>query len=209
MTRKIDEVLQAAVARGDVPGVVALAAGDDGVLYEGAAGRRAADAGDPITPDTMLRIASMTKMVTTTAALQLSGRGRLELDAPVETYRPEFADLQVLEGFEGGAPRLRPAWHPRHRPAVDHAHGGAGLLVLEQRDRPLRAGHRHAEYAVRQRRHVHLTAAVRSGNALRVRDQRRLARPCGRGGQRAVAGRILPGQHHRPAGHDQHHGKDD
>lgn len=57
----------------------------------------------------MLRIASMTKMVTTTAALQLSGRGRLELDAPVETYRPEFADLQVLEGFEGGAPRLRPA----------------------------------------------------------------------------------------------------
>src|SRR5450755_2943312 len=115
MTRKIDEVLQAAVARGDVPGVVALAAGDDGVLYEGAAGRRAADAGDPITPDTMLRIASMTKMVTTTAALQLSERGRLELDAPVETYRPEFADLQVLEGFDGGAPRLRP---PRTRATV-------------------------------------------------------------------------------------------
>ena len=115
MTRKIDEVLQTAVARGDVPGVVALAAGDDGVLYEGAAGRRAADAGDPITPDTMLRIASMTKMVTTTAALQLSERGRLELDAPVETYRPEFADLQVLEGFEGDAPRLRP---PRTRATV-------------------------------------------------------------------------------------------
>jgi len=36
MTEKIDEVLQAAVARGDVPGVVALAAGDDGVLYEAA-----------------------------------------------------------------------------------------------------------------------------------------------------------------------------
>ena len=115
MTRKIDEVLQAAVAEGDVPGVVALAAGDDGVLYEGAAGRRAADAGDPITPDTMLRIASMTKMVTTTAAPQLSERDRLELDAPVETYRPEFADLQVLEGFEGDAPRLRP---PRTRATV-------------------------------------------------------------------------------------------
>jgi hypothetical protein len=68
VTGKIDEVLQAAVARADVPGVVALAAGDDGVIYEGAAGKRAVDAGDPITPDTMLRIASMTKMVTTTAA---------------------------------------------------------------------------------------------------------------------------------------------
>ena len=75
MTEKIDEVLQAAVARGDVPGVVALAAGDDGVLYEGAAGRRVAD---PITADTMLRIASMT----TTATLQLAERGALELDAP-------------------------------------------------------------------------------------------------------------------------------
>jgi methyl acetate hydrolase len=115
MTEKIDEMLQAAVARGDVPGVVALAAGDDGVLYEGAAGRRAADADDPITPDTMLRIASMTKMVTTTAALQLSERGALELDAPVETYRPEFASLQVLEGFDGDTPVLRP---PRTRATV-------------------------------------------------------------------------------------------
>ena len=115
MTEKIDEMLQAAVARGDVPGVVALAAGDDGVLYEGAAGRRAADAGDPITPDTMLRIASMTKMVTTTAALQLAERGALELDAPVETYRPEFASLQVLEGFDGDTPVLRP---PRTRATV-------------------------------------------------------------------------------------------
>jgi len=82
MTEKINEVLQAAVAKGDVPGAVALAVGDDGVLYEGAAGRRAAGACDPITADTMLRIASMTKMVTTTAALQLAERGALELDAP-------------------------------------------------------------------------------------------------------------------------------
>jgi methyl acetate hydrolase len=108
VTGKIDEVLQAAVARADVPGVIALAAGDDGVIYEGAAGKRAVDAGDPITPDTMLRIASMTKMVTTTAGLQLYERGSLDLDAPVEAYRPEFAGLQVLEGFDGDTPLLRP-----------------------------------------------------------------------------------------------------
>jgi methyl acetate hydrolase len=115
VTGKIDEVLQSAVARGDVPGVVALAARADGVFYEGAAGKRAADAGDPITPDTMLRIASMTKMVTAAAALQLSEQGRLDLDAPVDTYRPEFADLQVLEGFDDSTPRLRP---PRTRATV-------------------------------------------------------------------------------------------
>jgi len=124
MTRKIDEVLQSAVARGDVPGVVALAASDDGVIYEGAAGQRAADAGDPITPDTMLRIASMTKMVTTTAALQLSERGSLELDALVESYRPEFADLQVLEGFDGDTPVLRaPGTRATVRQLITHTAG--------------------------------------------------------------------------------------
>jgi methyl acetate hydrolase len=106
-TTSIDQVLQGAVERGDVPGVVAMAAGDDGVIYEGAAGVRSADADDPITPDTMLRIASMTKMVTTVAALQLVERGDVDLDAPVDTYRPEFAELQVLEGFDGDTPRLR------------------------------------------------------------------------------------------------------
>ncbi|MEA2256595.1 MAG: methyl acetate hydrolase [Solirubrobacteraceae bacterium] len=108
-TGQIDEVLQDAVTRGDVPGVVALAAGDEGVIYEGAAGVRAAGEDDPITPDTMMRIASMTKMVVTVSALQLSERGELDLDATVDSYRPEFADLQVLEGFDGDAPRLRPA----------------------------------------------------------------------------------------------------
>src|SRR5580704_7838218 len=109
MTARIDEKLQAAVAAGAVPGVVAMAASPDGVLYEDAAGLRSAAADDPIGPDTMMRIASMTKMVTTTAALQLTESGSLNLDAPVRDYRPEFADLPVLTGFDGDAPQLRPA----------------------------------------------------------------------------------------------------
>jgi len=107
-TTTIDEVLRAAVERGDVPGVVAMAANDDGPIYEGAAGVREAGTDDPITAETMMRIASMTKMVTTVAALRLYEQGKLDLDAPVERYRPEFAELQVLEGFDGDTPRLRP-----------------------------------------------------------------------------------------------------
>jgi methyl acetate hydrolase len=107
-TTGIDEVLQDAVARGDVPGVVAMAANEDGPIYEGAAGVREVGADDPISADTMLRIASMTKMVTTVSALQLVEQGKLDLDATVETYRPEFAELQVLEGFDGDTPKLRP-----------------------------------------------------------------------------------------------------
>ena len=56
----------------------------------------------------------MTKMLTTVAALQEKEKGNLDLDAPVADYRPEFADLQVLEGFDGDTPRCarRPAKPP-------------------------------------------------------------------------------------------------
>jgi methyl acetate hydrolase len=117
MSAGIDSVLQAAVDAGAVPNVVAMAADTSGPIYEGAAGPRAVGASDPVTPDTMFRIASMTKMVATVAALQLQERGRLDLDAPVDQYLPEFADLQVLEGFDGDEPRLRP---PATRATVHH-----------------------------------------------------------------------------------------
>jgi methyl acetate hydrolase len=96
---RIDQVLQDAVEAGTVPNVVAMAANEDGPIYEGAAGPRVAGGSDPVSTDTTFRIASMTKLAATTAALQLVEQGRLDLDAPVENYRPEFADLQVLEGF--------------------------------------------------------------------------------------------------------------
>src|SRR5499427_6945657 len=124
MSARIDEKLQAAVAAGAVPGVVAMAAGPDGVIYECAAGKRSAAADDPITPDTMMRIASMTKMITTTAALQLIERGSLRLDAPVKEYRPEFAGLPVLTGFDGDTPRLRaPSAQATVRHLVTHTSG--------------------------------------------------------------------------------------
>ena len=108
MTSSIDQVLQAAVAAGAVPNVVAMAADRDDVIYEGAAGPRAAGADEPVSADTHFRIMSMTKMVATVAALQQMERGKLDLDAPIDTYCPEFADIQVLEGFDGDKPKLRP-----------------------------------------------------------------------------------------------------
>jgi methyl acetate hydrolase len=107
MSAGIDSVLKAAVDGGVVPQVVAMAADKDGPIYQGAAGPREAGASDPVGPDTMFRIASMTTMVCTGAALQQVERGNLDLDAPVEQYRPEFADLQVRERCDD-APELRP-----------------------------------------------------------------------------------------------------
>src|SRR4051794_8107760 len=106
----IDRVLREAVEAGAVPHVAAIAADRDGIIYEGGAGPRGVgESSEEVTTSTQFRIMSMTKMVATVAALQQIERGELELDAPVDTYRPEFAEIQVLEGFDGDTPKLRPA----------------------------------------------------------------------------------------------------
>ncbi|GAA4550494.1 serine hydrolase domain-containing protein [Pseudonocardia xishanensis] len=108
MKAEIDELLRAAVDRGDVPNAVAVAADRDGVIYEGGAGPRAVGSADAAGPDTTFRLASMTKMITTAAVHRLVEQGRIDLDAPVASYRPEFDDLMVLESVEGDTPKLRP-----------------------------------------------------------------------------------------------------
>ncbi len=97
--------LDAAVARGDVPFAVALAGDAAGTWFEGAAGEAAP--GLAAAPDTVLRLFSMTKAVGAVAAMILVERGALDLDAPVASVLPGFADLRVLEGWDGDAPRFR------------------------------------------------------------------------------------------------------
>ncbi len=109
----IDAALSRAVEAKEVPGVVALAATDNGVLYEGAFGLRDIVDGPAMTRDSVFRIASMTKAVTSVAAMQLVEQGKLQLDEPIGNVLPELAAPQVLEGFDSsGAPRLRPAKRP-------------------------------------------------------------------------------------------------
>ncbi len=108
-----DQVLERAVNAGDVAGVVAVAADDQGVIYEGAFGKRAADADAPMTVDTVVWIASMTKAITSVAAMQLVEQGRIALDEPLSNRLPEVSAVQVLDGFdEAGAPTLRPPRRP-------------------------------------------------------------------------------------------------
>ena len=110
---QIDAVLRRATEAGEVPGVVAVAATDKGVLYEGAFGTRDLAKGPAMTLDTIFRLASMTKAVTSVAAMQLVEQGKLQLDQPIGNILPELSAPQVLEGFdESGAPRLRPAKRP-------------------------------------------------------------------------------------------------
>jgi methyl acetate hydrolase len=107
-TTSIADPLRLAAQSGDVPGVAAAAATADGVIFEEAFGTRDLATGDPMTADTVVWIASMTKAITGACAMQLVERGKLALDADVAGVLPELSHIQVLDGFDrDGKPRLR------------------------------------------------------------------------------------------------------
>jgi len=111
--KNVDASFTQAVESKAMPGIVAMAATDKGVLYEGAFGRREIGKDAPMTLDTVVWIASMTKAITATAAMQLVERGKLALDAPASQLAPGLAKAQVLEGFDAaGQPRLRAPKRP-------------------------------------------------------------------------------------------------
>jgi methyl acetate hydrolase len=104
----LDDLLARAVAAGTIPNVVAIVGNRDGMLYDGAYGPRMMGEQAAMTPDTVIWIASMTKAITASAAMQLVEQGRLALDTPAQDVVPELASTQVLEGFDAaGKPRLR------------------------------------------------------------------------------------------------------
>ena len=125
---RVDQVLKAATDRGDVPGIVAMAATRDGPVYQGAFGRRALPDGAAMTADTVFWIASMTKAVTSAAAMQLVEQGKLALDRPIAEVLPELAAPLVLEGLRcSGRAAAPPGAAPDHPAAPDHAHRGLCL----------------------------------------------------------------------------------
>jgi methyl acetate hydrolase len=106
---QVDRALRQSAEAKEVPGVVAVAANDAGIVYEAAFGKRDIGKSDPMTLDTVFWIASMTKAITCTAAMQLVETGKLALDEPIGKLLPELASRQVLdEDRSQGGTRLRP-----------------------------------------------------------------------------------------------------
>jgi len=111
--QNVDKIMTQAVQSGAMPGIVVAAATDKGTLFEGAYGKREVGKPQPMTIDTVVWIASMTKAITATAAMQLVEAGKLALERPAADVVPELAAARVLEGFDGaGQPRLRAPKRP-------------------------------------------------------------------------------------------------
>jgi CubicO group peptidase (beta-lactamase class C family) len=98
-TPRLSEIIQAAVAQGQAPGVVAgVARGDE--TYIEAAGTMAVD-GPPMRADTLFRISSTTKPITAAVILGLIEDGLLQLEEPVDRLVPELAGRRVLRRPDG------------------------------------------------------------------------------------------------------------
>src|ERR1700689_1226058 len=99
---QVDQALRQAVNAGTVPGIVAIGATDQGIVYEGAFG-------PSITADSVFWIASMTKAITATACMQLVEQGKLQLDQEMGKLLPQLESPKVLVGFDANGAQLRPA----------------------------------------------------------------------------------------------------
>jgi len=96
VTNSIELAILPAVAAGELAGAAALVWRDGTVLQTAAVGLRDLLSGLPVERDTIFRIASLTKPVTTVAALMLLDEGRFDLDEPITRCAPELARMRVL-----------------------------------------------------------------------------------------------------------------
>ena len=103
---RIEPAVQAYVDDGRLAGVMTMVARRGHVVHWGTVGMRDVAAGDPLEPDDIFRIYSMTKPLTSVAVMILVEEGAIALDDPVSKFIPAFADVTVLAN---GGERVEPA----------------------------------------------------------------------------------------------------
>jgi CubicO group peptidase (beta-lactamase class C family) len=109
---RIDRHLDGYVADGRQMGSLMVITRSGKVVHSSARGHRDAAAGMPVEPDTIWRIYSMTKPITSVAALMLFEEGALSLFDPVATFIPSFADVRVYRKGSAMAPLTVPVSEP-------------------------------------------------------------------------------------------------
>ena len=139
---QIPPALQAVVDAGDLSGVVSLIWRKGEIAQVSAIGYRDIEAKTPMTRDTLFRIASMSKPVTTAAALLLLEEGKLRLDDPITKWLPEFSDMQVLKDAAGPIDETYPAARDitvedlmTHRAGLAYAFTSLGPIAQAHEDR--------------------------------------------------------------------------
>lgn len=143
MTRaiEIEAALQKIVDSGELAGAATLA-WRDGEVRTACVGWRDIEARLPVERDTIFRIASMTKPITSVAALMLVEEGRIALSDPIARYAPEFSEMRVLRSPDGPLCETDPAERPiTFQDLLTHR---AGLTYGDFHRGPIAAAYREA-----------------------------------------------------------------
>lgn len=111
---RIDSAINAEIEAGDIAGAVALIVKNGEVVYHKSFGLADIESRVPMQTDSIFRIASMTKAITSVAAMVLYEQGRFQLNDPVAKYLPEFAQMSVISSVdeEGNVTATVPATRP-------------------------------------------------------------------------------------------------
>lgn len=132
----IPAAIAAYVQAGELAGAATLVWRDGQVVHAAAQGWRDREAGEPLARDAIFRIASMTKPITSTAALMLVEEGAIALDEPIVRWAPELAQMRVLRRADGPLDDTEPARRPitfeellTHRSGLTYGSFHAGPLA--------------------------------------------------------------------------------
>ncbi|MEM8751933.1 MAG: serine hydrolase domain-containing protein [Pseudomonadota bacterium] len=121
--RRIDEWMESYVTRGRFPGSTFVLAKGGEVVHRATVGWRAVEAKKPFQEDTIVRIFSMTKPVTSVALMMLAEKGLFHLDAPLSEFLPEFADARALVAGAERLDQTEPCAPPTLHQLLTHTSG--------------------------------------------------------------------------------------
>ena len=133
--QRIDNAINAEISVGKIPGAVALIMKDGNVVYHKSFGYADIDTETPMQKDSIFRIASMTKAITSVAAMTLYERGYFRLNDPIAKYLPAFADMRIVSEVDddGSVITTIPAKQPiRIIDLLTHT-SGLGYPFIESR----------------------------------------------------------------------------
>jgi CubicO group peptidase (beta-lactamase class C family) len=150
--QRLTQAYQGYVDRGELPGAVLLIAVGDKIAYLQAVGFQDREKKIPMKTDAIFRLASMTKPVVSVAAMTLVEEGKLDLDAPVSQYLPEFADLKVgVETTDPATGKPTLTLEPQKRPMIvqDLLRHTAGLVYGQFGDHLVHQAYRAANVSDR------------------------------------------------------------
>ncbi|MBX3502460.1 MAG: beta-lactamase family protein [Alphaproteobacteria bacterium] len=143
---RLEAVTRGHIENGLLPGAIMLVVRDGKVAWHRVLGMRDRDKGEPLKPDSLFRIYSMTKPIVSVAIMMLVEQGRMQIGDPVSRYIPEFAEMKVGVEKTGtdGKPLLELAAAQREMTVQDLLRHTSGLIYGTRGDSLVNKAYREA-----------------------------------------------------------------